>query len=121
MFGYGYLDVINLLFLGGEPNSLPIQVYKIFKTENDGTLDVDVVVCTTAQILDEFGKNTGGENYKTIKSTLKKLGACRLELTTNKHDRYLGSIEHYHFNFNYSISNGKLTIWRAFSIFSSHH
>lgn len=79
--------------LRGEPNSLPIQVSKIFKTENDGTLDVDVVVCTTAQILDEFGKNTGGENYKTIKNTLKKLGACRLELTTNKHDRYLGSIE----------------------------
>ncbi len=79
--------------LRGEPTSLPIKVSKIFKTENDGTLDVDVVICTTAQILDEFGKNSGGENYNTIKNTIKKLGACRLELTTKKDDRYLGTIE----------------------------
>jgi hypothetical protein len=79
--------------LRGEPGRLPIQVSKNFKTETNGKLDVDVVVCTTAQILDEFGMNTGGENYNTIKKALKKLGACRLELTTNKHDRYLGTIE----------------------------
>jgi len=80
--------------LRGEPTSLPIKVSEIFKTETDGKLDVDVVICTTAQILDEFGKNSSGENYSTIKKTLKKLGACRLELTTNKNDRYLGSVEH---------------------------
>lgn len=80
--------------LRGIPSRLPIKISEIFKPENDGKVNVDVIVCTTAQILDEFGKNSGGENYNTIKKSLLRLGGCRLELTTNKHERYLGSIEH---------------------------
>lgn len=79
--------------LRGEHGNLPIKVSKIFKPEDDGKIDVDIVICTIAQILDEFGKNLGGKNYRDILSSLKRIAACRIEMSVNKHDRYLGKCE----------------------------
>jgi len=79
--------------LRGEHGNLPIKVSKIFKAEHDGKIDVDIVICTITQIIDEFGKNNGGKNYRDILASLKRIAACRIEMTVNKHDRYLGKCE----------------------------
>lgn len=79
--------------LRGEHGNLPIKVSKIFKAENDGKVDVDIVICTVAQILDEFGKNLGGKNYRDVLASLKRIAGCRIEMSVNKHDRYLGKCE----------------------------
>lgn len=78
--------------IGGHGN-LPIKVSRIFNGDEKGKIDVDVSLCTIAQILDELELSYGGKNYKDVLASLERLAACRIKMTVNRHDRYFGEFE----------------------------
>jgi hypothetical protein len=80
--------------LRGEHDKLPLKVSKLYKGDDRGRVDVEIVVCTVSQIIDELGYKTfGGKSYEDIKDAIKRLGNTSITLTLNAHDRYLGSYE----------------------------
>jgi hypothetical protein len=88
--------------LHGNCENLPIPVPNKYakyapsqsmESLQDGKVYVDTVVCTVAQILEELGLSNGGENYKKVIASMKRLGALHLEITVNKHNRYFGDMD----------------------------
>jgi len=78
--------------LSGQHNNLPIKVSNIFKG-NGGKIDVDVVICTVTQVLDELELNHGGKNHKDVMASLQRIAACRIQMSVKKQDRYFGEFE----------------------------
>lgn len=77
----------------GPHESMPIQVSRIYKANEKGSVNVDTVVCTVTDILDCLGLSKGGKMRKDIVDSLERLAATTLVLTLKKEDRYLGKCE----------------------------
>jgi len=77
----------------GRPESLPGNIPDIYAQNEAGKIGVHVTICSMTELLDELELTDGGPNFKDTFASVKRLGSTILELTLNKHDRYLGRIE----------------------------
>lgn len=85
------LDRLRCKQLHGPGNNLPIRVSEdLFAKDESGKVRVDIVICTITQINKELGLSDSGKNYKETLNSVRRLGNTKIELTTNKKDRYLG-------------------------------
>ena len=78
--------------LRGERKALPIPISNIFKISKNGNVDVDVVICTTTEILNEIGLSDGGSNYVMVRDVIKRINRTVIELRTTN-NRYTEGME----------------------------
>lgn len=79
--------------LFGRPESLPAGVSDIYQKSEAGTVGVHCTICSLTDILEELELSDAGLNYADTLQSIKRLGTTTLELTLNKHERYLGMVE----------------------------
>lgn len=89
---YALARLSNKKLIGPHEN-MPIQVSRVYKANEKGSVNVDTVVCTVTDILDRLGLSKGGKMRKDIVDSLERLTSTTLILTLNKEDRYLGKCE----------------------------
>jgi len=77
--------------LRGDHDKLPVRVSKHYRGDDKGKIEVEAVICTVTEIIDELGyQSDGGRTYKEIKKSVIRLANTSLMFYLNAHERYLG-------------------------------
>lgn len=80
--------------LVGKGDRLPIALERSgqWLTDEKNNLTVQITMATIGQIIEELGLRTkGGNNYKNVLASLKRLNQISIELETRKQDMYFGT------------------------------
>jgi hypothetical protein len=69
---------------------VPLESSNEWLLDNDQNLTVQITMATVGQIIEEMSLTLGGNNYKYVVDSIKRLNQISIELETRKQDMYFG-------------------------------